>query len=86
MRSHILLTLVACAAAHAQAPSGYYASVDASSPALLRSTLHAVIDDNTMACEDLKVADLDGDGRPEVIAAGRASRNVVIYWNETPKS
>ena len=48
--------------------------------------LHAVIDDNTMACEDLKVADLDGDGRPEVIAAGRASRNVVIYWNETPKS
>ena len=32
------------------------------------------------------VADLDGDGRPEVIAAGRASHNVVIYWNETPKS
>ena len=46
---------------------------------------HAVIDDNTMACEDLKVADLDGDGRPEVIAAGRASHNVVIYWNETPR-
>lgn len=48
--------------------------------------LHALVDDNTMACEDLKVADLDGDGRPEVIAAGRASHNVVIYWNETPKS
>ncbi len=46
---------------------------------------HAVVDDNKMACEDLKVADLDGDGRLEVIAAGRASRNVVIYWNETPK-
>lgn len=46
-------------------------------------TLHGLIDDNTMACEDLKVADLDGDGRPEVIAAGRATRNVVIYWNET---
>lgn len=46
MRSHFLLTLAACAAAHAQAPSGYYASVDTSSPALLRSTLHAVIDDH----------------------------------------
>jgi len=47
---------------------------------------HGLVDDNMMACEDLKVADLDGDGRPEVIAAGRASHNVVIYWNETPKS
>ena len=44
---------------------------------------HAVIDDNTMACEDLKVADLNGDGRLDVIAAGRATKNVVIYWNET---
>ncbi len=40
------------------------------------------VDDNTMACEDLKVADLNGDGRLDIIAAGRASRNVVIYWNE----
>lgn len=45
--------------------------------------LHGLIDDNTMACEDLKVADLDGDGKPDVVAAGRATRNVVIYWNET---
>jgi hypothetical protein len=34
---------------------------------------------NSMACEDLKVADLDGDGKPEIIAAGRATKNVVIY-------
>jgi hypothetical protein len=34
---------------------------------------------NAMACEDLKLADLDGDGRPEIIAAGRATKNVVIY-------
>jgi hypothetical protein len=47
---------------------------------------HAVIDDNKMACEDLKVADLNGDGRPDVIAAGRATKNVVIYWNETEKA
>jgi multicomponent K+:H+ antiporter subunit F len=31
----------------AAAPPGYYDSVDASTPALLRSTLHAVIDDHT---------------------------------------
>lgn len=48
--------------------------------------LAGLIDDNGMACEDLKVADLDGDGRPEIIAAGRATKNVVIYWNETPAS
>jgi hypothetical protein len=45
--------------------------------------VHALIDDNKMACEDLKVADLNGDGRLDVIAAGRATKNVVIYWNET---
>ncbi len=38
-----------------------------------------VSEPNTMACEDLKLADLDGDGRPEIIAAGRATKNVVIY-------
>ena len=39
------------------------------------------IDDNEMATEDLKAADLDGDGDLDLIAAGRATRNVVIYWN-----
>jgi len=45
--------------------------------------LAGIIDDNHMACEDLKIADLNGDGRPDIIAAGRATKNVVIYWNET---
>lgn len=44
--------------------------------------LHAVIDDNTMACEDFKVADLNGDGKPDIIAAGRATKNLIVYWNE----
>jgi hypothetical protein len=44
--------------------------------------LHTVVDDNTMACEDFKVADLDGDGKPEIIAAGRATKNLIVYWNE----
>ncbi len=42
-----------------------------------------IIDDNQMACEDLKLADLDGDGRLDIIAAGRASNNLIIYWNRT---
>lgn len=41
------------------------------------------IDDNTMACEDLKVADLDGDGKLDVVASGRGTQNVVIYWNRS---
>jgi hypothetical protein len=40
------------------------------------------IDDNTMACEDLQVADLDGDGKKEIIASGRSTHNLKIYWNK----
>ncbi len=39
------------------------------------------IDDGGMACEDALAADLNGDGRPEIIACGRATHNVRIYWN-----
>jgi len=41
---------------------------------------HAV-DEGGMACEDALAADLDADGRPEIIACGRATHNVRIYWN-----
>ncbi len=44
-----------------------------------------LIDDNTMACEDLCVADLDGDGRLDIVAAGRATKNVKIYFNQGAK-
>jgi hypothetical protein len=40
------------------------------------------IDDNTMACEDLKVVDLNGDSWLDIVAAGRATKNVKIYWNQ----
>ncbi len=46
----------------------------------------AVVDKGQMACEDLKVADLNGDGRLDIVAAGRATKNVVIYWNETTEA
>lgn len=39
------------------------------------------VDDGGMACEDALAADLDGDGRPEIVAGGRATHNVRIYWN-----
>ena len=39
------------------------------------------IDDNGMACEDLQVADLDGDGKKDIIASGRSTHNLKIYWN-----
>lgn len=44
------------------------------------------IDDNGMACEDLRIADLNDDGRLDIIAAGRASHNLKIYWNTPPNS
>lgn len=44
-----------------------------------------LIDDNKMASEDLKVADLDGDGKLDIIAAGRATKNLKVYWNRTAK-
>ena len=39
------------------------------------------IDDGGMACEDALAADLDGDGRADIVAGGRATHNVRIYWN-----
>ncbi len=45
----------------------------------------SLIDDNGMACEDLVLADLDGDGKLDIVAAGRATKNVKIYFNETPR-
>jgi hypothetical protein len=39
------------------------------------------IDENAMACEDLKIVDLDGDGKLDIVACGRATHNLKIYWN-----
>ncbi|MBL9199114.1 MAG: VCBS repeat-containing protein [Opitutaceae bacterium] len=59
-----------------------YGATDASGE---KWTRLALVDDKAMAVEDLKIADLNGDGRPDIIAAGRATKNVIIYWNETAK-
>lgn len=43
------------------------------------------IDNGNMATEDMKVADLDGDGKVDIIAAGRATKNLIVYWNRAGK-
>jgi hypothetical protein len=40
-----------------------------------------LIDDDGMACEDLTGADLNADGKIDLIASGRATHNLKIYWN-----
>ncbi len=44
------------------------------------------IDDGGVAVEDLIAADFDGDGRVDIAAGGRATHNVVIYWNRPAAS
>ncbi|GAB3220388.1 FG-GAP repeat protein [Algoriphagus aestuariicola] len=40
------------------------------------------IDKGGIACEDLQAADLNGDGKLELIASGRATKNIKVYWNK----
>lgn len=44
-----------------------------------------VIDDGGCAVEDACAADLDGDGRVDLIAGGRATHNVKLYFNRGTK-
>jgi hypothetical protein len=41
-----------------------------------------IVEDGGVAVEALAVADLNGDGRPDIVAVGRQTGNVRIYWNE----
>jgi len=41
-----------------------------------------LVDDDTMACEDPCLADLNGDGKLDIVAAGRATKNVKVYFNQ----
>jgi len=42
-----------------------------------------VFDPAGVAIEDLAVADLNNDGKSDIVAVGRQTKNVRIYWNET---
>jgi hypothetical protein len=41
-----------------------------------------ILEDGGVAVEDLTAADLDGDGKIDIIAVGRATGNCRIYWNQ----
>ena len=58
-----------------------YDPVDAAAGKWQR-TVH---DPGGVAIEDLTVADLDGDGDIDIVAVGRATHNVKIYWNQIKK-
>lgn len=40
------------------------------------------IDENGMACEDIRVMDLNADGKPDIVASGRSTHNLKVYWNQ----
>lgn len=40
-----------------------------------------LIDPGGVAIEDLAAGDLDGDGKIDIVAVGRATKNIKIYWN-----
>jgi DNA-binding HxlR family transcriptional regulator len=44
-----------------------------------------LVDDGGLDCEDLVVGDFNGDGKPDIVGSGRATRNIRIYWNETAR-
>ena len=39
------------------------------------------ISGKALAVEDIKVADLDGDGRPDIVAAARQTKNLKIFFS-----
>jgi hypothetical protein len=58
-----------------------YQAADASMAKWART----LVDDGGVAVEDLAAADLDGDGKIDLVAVGRQTHNVRIYWNRGGK-
>ena len=44
-----------------------------------------IVEDGGVAVEDMAAADLNNDGRVDIVAVGRQTGNVRIYWNEGKK-
>ena len=41
-----------------------------------------ILDDKGLGSEDIACADLNGDGKIDIIGVGRSTKNVKIYWNQ----
>jgi hypothetical protein len=48
-----------------------------------KSWTRQIVDPGSVAVEDLVAGDLNNDGKPDLVAVGRATHNVKIYWNES---
>jgi hypothetical protein len=46
-----------------------------------KSWKRTLVDPGGVAVEDLQAGDLNGDGKADIVAVGRATKNVKIYWN-----
>ena len=67
--------------AHERCGVRIYKAVDGSGSKWARH----IVEDGGVAVEDLAVGDLNGAGRVDIVAAGRKTRNLRIYWNEGVK-
>ncbi len=45
----------------------------------------STVSGDDVAIEDIKSADLDGDGKPDLVLAGRQTKNLRILWNQTQR-
>jgi hypothetical protein len=52
---------------------------------LARRALPALNPAVATAIANARVLDLDADGKLDIVASGRATKNVKIYWNETER-
>jgi len=66
---------------HSDTPEAFGVTVYLSGDSTGKNWKKRVVDAGGMATEDLVVADLDQDGRPDIVAGGRSTQNVKIYWN-----
>jgi hypothetical protein len=66
---------------HSDTPKIHGVNVYDAADAQGKSWQKHVVDAGGVATEDLIVADLTGDGRPDIVAGGRATHNVKLYVN-----